>query len=58
MMAWREIGYKGLDRSACPFQWKGIMEHVEKRIGAVTMVTPGERKQHDLDSTGLAHLKP
>jgi hypothetical protein len=38
MMAWREIGYKGLDRSACPFQWKGIMEHVEQRIGAVTKV--------------------
>jgi hypothetical protein len=38
MMAWREVGYKGLDRNACPFQWKGIMEHVEQRIGVVTMV--------------------
>jgi hypothetical protein len=38
MMAWREIGYKGLDRDACPSQWKRIMEHVEQRIGAVTMV--------------------
>jgi hypothetical protein len=38
MMAWREIGYKGLDRDACPFQWKGIMKHVEQRIGVVTMV--------------------
>jgi hypothetical protein len=41
-MAWREIGYKGLDRDACPFQWKGIMEHVEQRIGAVTMVRISE----------------
>jgi hypothetical protein len=38
MMAWREIGYKGLDRDACPSQWKRIMEHVEQRIGVVTMV--------------------
>jgi hypothetical protein len=38
MMAWREIGYKCLDRNACPSQWKGVMEHVEQRIGVVTMV--------------------
>jgi hypothetical protein len=38
MMAWREIGYQGLDRDACPSQWKGIMEHVEQRIGVVTLV--------------------
>jgi hypothetical protein len=38
VMAWREVGYKGLDRDACMFQWKGIMEHVERRIGIVTLV--------------------
>jgi hypothetical protein len=42
MMAWRGIGSKGLDRDACPFQWKGIMEHVEQRIGVVTMVRISE----------------
>jgi hypothetical protein len=38
MMGWGEIGYKGLDRETCPFQWKRIMEHVEQRICVVTMV--------------------
>jgi hypothetical protein len=38
MMGWREIGYKGLDPNDCMFQWKGIMEHVDQRIGTVTMV--------------------
>jgi hypothetical protein len=42
MMAWKEIGYKGLDRNACMFQWKGIMEHVEQRIGVVTLVKISE----------------
>jgi hypothetical protein len=38
MMGWKDVGYQGLDQNACPPQWKGIMEHVEQRIGAVTMV--------------------
>jgi hypothetical protein len=32
------VGYKGLDQNACPLQWKGIMEHVERRISNVTLV--------------------
>jgi hypothetical protein len=25
MMEWKSLHYQGLDRSACPYQWKGIM---------------------------------
>jgi hypothetical protein len=42
MMGWKEVGYQGLDRNACPLQWKEIMEHVEQRIGNVTMVKSSE----------------
>jgi hypothetical protein len=38
MMGWKSVGYQGLDRNACPLQWKGIREHVEKRIPDVEMV--------------------
>jgi hypothetical protein len=42
MMGWKEVGYQGLDRNACPLQWKRIMEHVEQRIGNVTLVKSSE----------------
>jgi hypothetical protein len=42
MLAWQSIGYKGLDRGACPFQWKGIMEHVETRVEQVMTVKSGD----------------
>jgi hypothetical protein len=42
MLAWQSIGYQGLDRGACPFQWKGIMEHVETRVEKATMVKSGD----------------
>jgi hypothetical protein len=38
MVQWQSIGFEGLDREACPYQWKGIMEHVETRLSKVTMV--------------------
>jgi hypothetical protein len=38
MVEWQSIGYQGLDRAACPYQWKGIMEHVETRLSKVTMI--------------------
>jgi hypothetical protein len=42
MLAWQAVGYQGLDRGACPYQWKGIMEHVEARLEKVTMVRSGD----------------
>jgi hypothetical protein len=42
MMSWKQVGYQGLDRNACPLQWKGIMEHVEQRMGNVTLVKASE----------------
>jgi hypothetical protein len=42
MLAWQAVGYQGLDRGACPYQWKGIMEHVETRLEKVTMVRSGD----------------
>jgi ribonuclease HI len=42
MLRWKSIDYKGLDREACPYQWKGIMEHVETRLSNVTLVRSGD----------------
>jgi hypothetical protein len=42
MLGWKAVGYQGLDRSACPPQWKGIMEHVETRVDQVRMVKLSE----------------
>jgi hypothetical protein len=42
MLCWKSVGYQGLDRSACPSQWKGIMEHVETRVDQVRMVKLSE----------------
>jgi hypothetical protein len=42
MLEWQSIGYKGLDREACPYQWKGIMEHVETRLSKVTLMRLGD----------------
>jgi hypothetical protein len=42
MLAWQSIGYQGLDREACPYQWKGIMEHVETRLSKVTLMRFGD----------------
>jgi hypothetical protein len=42
MLGWKEVGYQGLDRNACPRQWKGIMEHVEQRIRGLEMVKLSE----------------
>jgi hypothetical protein len=29
MLHWKELGYQGLDRDACPPQWARIMESLE-----------------------------
>jgi hypothetical protein len=42
MLEWQSIGCKGLDREACPYQWKGIMEHVETRLSKVTLMRIGD----------------
>jgi hypothetical protein len=42
MMEWQSIGYQGLDRKACPYQWREIMEHVETRVSKVTLISTGE----------------
>jgi hypothetical protein len=42
MMEWQSIGYQGLDRKACPYQWREIMEHVETRLSKVTLMSVGE----------------
>jgi hypothetical protein len=42
MLAWESIGCKGLDRGACPYQWKEIMEHVETRVEQMRMVKSGD----------------
>jgi hypothetical protein len=42
MLAWKSVGYQGLDRGACPYHWKGIMEHVETRLENVTLVRSGD----------------
>jgi hypothetical protein len=35
MLGWKAVGHQGLDRNACPPQWKGIMGHVETRVDEV-----------------------
>jgi hypothetical protein len=42
MLAWKSIGYQGLDRDACAYQWKGIMENMETRLANVTLVRSEE----------------
>jgi hypothetical protein len=42
MLGWQSVGYQGLDRKACPPQWKGIMNHVETRVDQVRMVKLSE----------------
>jgi hypothetical protein len=42
MSGWKSIDYQGLDRGACPPQWKGIMRHVETRVDQVRMVKLSE----------------
>jgi hypothetical protein len=39
MLEWQSIGYEGLDRKACPYQWREIMEHVETRLSKVTLIS-------------------
>jgi hypothetical protein len=42
MLGWKVVGYEGLDRDACAYQWKGIMESVETRLANVTLVRSGD----------------
>jgi ribonuclease HI len=42
MLEWQSIGYEGLDRKACPHQWREIMEHAETRLSKVTLISAGE----------------
>jgi hypothetical protein len=42
MLAWKAINYQGLDRDACAYQWKGIMESVETRLANVTLIRSGD----------------
>jgi hypothetical protein len=42
MSGWKAVGYQGLDRNACPPQWKGIMGYVETRVYEVRMVKLSE----------------
>jgi hypothetical protein len=37
-----ELLNKHTDREACPYQWKGIMEHVETRLSKVTLIRSGD----------------
>jgi hypothetical protein len=38
ILAWKSVGYEGLDRDACAYQWKGIMESAETRLANVTVI--------------------
>jgi hypothetical protein len=42
MVGWKAAGYVGLDRDACAYQWKGIMEGCETRLANVTLVRVGD----------------
>jgi hypothetical protein len=42
MLAWKSIGYEGLDRKACPHYWQDIMGHAETRLSKVTMMSASE----------------
>jgi hypothetical protein len=42
MLGWKAVDYEGLDRDACAYQWKGIMESVETRLANVTLVRSGD----------------
>jgi hypothetical protein len=42
MLGCKSVDYQGLDRGACPPQWKGIMKHVETRLNQVRMVKLSE----------------
>jgi hypothetical protein len=42
MLEWQSIGYQGLDRKACPHQWREIMAHVETRLSKVTLISTRE----------------
>jgi hypothetical protein len=42
MLGWQSVGYEGLDRKACPYQWREIMDHVETRLSKVTLISTGE----------------
>jgi ribonuclease HI len=39
MLGWQSVGYEGLDRKACPHQWREIMEHVETRLSKATLIS-------------------
>jgi hypothetical protein len=42
MLEWQSIGHQGLDRKACPYQWREIMAHVETRLAKVTLIRASE----------------
>jgi hypothetical protein len=42
MLACKSIGYEGLDRDACAYQWKRIMESAETRVANVTVIRSEE----------------
>jgi hypothetical protein len=54
MMDWKAKRYQGLDRDACPPQWKGIMGSLEGRTQGVTVAKITERLT---DSTMLDAIK-
>jgi hypothetical protein len=37
MMEWKSLNYQGLDRDACPYQWKGIIGYLEGRTRGLEM---------------------
>jgi hypothetical protein len=37
MLGWKSVNYQGLDRNACPPQWKWIMGHVKTRVDEVIL---------------------
>jgi hypothetical protein len=42
MLEWKRLNYEGLDRSACPPHWKGIMDEIEGRTRGMDMKRPDE----------------
>jgi hypothetical protein len=48
MLQWKEVGYQGLDRDACPPQWAGIMMGLVGKTQGLAMVKFEERT---MDST-------
>jgi hypothetical protein len=38
MMEWKSLNYQGLDRSACPCRWWGIMGYLEGRTRGLEMM--------------------